>query len=190
RHHAALQRHLTNQAFAQFKRPRTVCAALAPGKFSDSLQPAILGYIECANGNAQVAGEEIENVLAQHRQRLFANNGFAQLRLPGAVPGLLFQRSRMGLLLFQGTGVTGGKTEQIASAGIHQQPAEDQTEDQETADQQGTDGFRTLGALISVVAVGGNKLIEQAALLLLELQPALAADVFGYVLAQGTLVDN
>ncbi len=124
RQRPALQRYLAHQPFAQLQRAAGGQLILVPGELCYPLQLAILLGVERAHRHVEVAGQEGQDALPQGRQRLLADDRFAQQGLSGAIPGLLFQGGRMCLLLFQRFGVGLRQAHQVASCVVNQECAE------------------------------------------------------------------
>jgi len=80
----------------------------------------------------------------------------------------------MRLLLAQRFGVGRRQRGQVTATEKDQQAAEDQAEQQETADQRGGDDLRDIGAVGTDLPLAGDEIIEQAALFFLQFQAALA----------------
>ncbi len=144
------------------------------GIFGDALQLAILHHVERADRRIDVARKKIQHTLAERRQGQLADDGVAELGLPGAVPGLLLKRLGMRLLALQRLRVALRQRGQVTTTEINEHAAKDQAEQQEAADQRGGDHFRNVGALAAQLTLAGNEVVEQAALILLQLEPTLA----------------
>ncbi len=80
----------------------------------------------------------------------------------------------MGLLALQRLRVAFRQRGQVTTTEINEHAAKDQAEQQEAADQRGGDHFRNVGALAAQLTLAGNEVVEQAALILLQLEPTLA----------------
>ncbi len=176
-HHAALQGHLAHQPLAKPQRATGLQTFPVPAELRDALQLAILGDVERANTHAQVAREEAKHVLTQGWQGLLANHRFTELGLACSIPGLLFQSGGMRLLLFERLRVAVRQTDQVTPPEIHQQAAENQAEQQKTANQRGGDRFGRIGTFGSDLSFVGDELIEQTTLFFLQFKPSMAADI-------------
>ncbi len=160
------------------------------GILGDALQLAILHHVERADRRIDVARKEIQHTLTQGWQGQFADDRLAELGLPGAVPGLLLKRLGMGLLALQRLRVALRQRGQVATTEVDEHAAEDQAEQQKAADQGGGDHLRYIGALAAQLAFAGDEIVEQTALILLQLQPALALHILNDGLPLSTLCDQ
>ena len=101
RHDPAFERCLADQTGADVERSAALQVIRVVGVFGDALQLAVLHHVQRTHGRVDVAREEVQHALAQCRQGQLANDRIAELGLPGAIPGLLFQCLGMGMLLAQ-----------------------------------------------------------------------------------------
>ncbi len=186
RHHPPLQGGLSDQPRTDLEATRALQMFRVVGVFGDALQLAVLYHVQRADGGVDVAREEVQHALAQRRQRQFADDRLAQLGLAGAVPGLLFQRLGMRLLLAQRFGVGRRQRGQVTATEKDQQAAEDQAEQQEATDQRRGDDFRGVGTLGTQLALGGNEFVEQRAALVGQVEAAAGAHVLDDRLAGAT----
>ncbi len=90
----------------------------------------LVAHVHGRHHAAQVMGEELQDVVAQHRQGQLPQHLLGQTRLPGALPGLLFEALGSALLGLQVGRVVAGQVEQVAAADIGQQCAEQHHEGQ------------------------------------------------------------
>ncbi|EXF42601.1 hypothetical protein BAY1663_04992 [Pseudomonas sp. BAY1663] len=163
RQQAALQGNLADQTGAELQGPAALQMSGIVGVLGDPLQLAVLHHEQRADGHVEVMRKEAQHALAQRRQGQFTDDRLAQLRLPGAVPGLLLQRLGVGPLPAQRRGITRRQRRQVAPAEEHQQTAEEQAEQQETADQRGGNHLRAAGEVGTLLSLGGNEFIQQRA---------------------------